>query len=98
MKGFKQINISCQSNASQFKIIFAKKIDLNDKQRTTPKSKMLKPFHCTVCDFSTKWNFALSKHLKEFHDIEKQITCEICLRKDTLKKNQRGIHEIEKPF
>ena len=77
MKGFKQINISCQSNASQFKIIFAKKIDLNDKQRTTPKSKMLKPFHCTVCDFSTKWNFALSKHLKEFHDIEKQITCDM---------------------
>ena len=81
MKSFKTITTNPQSNATRFKFqlqtskyILAKKVDLNDKHLSTSKS-MVKPFQCTVCNFSAKWNCALRKHVKEFHDREKPFKC-----------------------
>ena len=107
MKTFKKITMSRrQSNVTQLKFhlqtrkyMLANKVDLNDECLSTEKSKNLKTFQCTVCDFSTKQNCVLSKHVKEFHYREKPFKCEICLNcfgsKDTLTKHQRMVHENE---
>ena len=86
------------SNFRQIIIFWQKKTDLNEEKLSTAKS-MLKPFLCTVCDFSTKWYSALRKHVKEFHDREKPFKCEISLnyfgRRDTLNRHQRMVHEYK---
>ena len=92
MKAFKKKTMSCQSNVTQLKFhlqaskyILANKVNLNDEGLSIAKSKKLKPYQRTVCDFST----------------EKPHKCKICQKsfgdKGYLKTHQRTVHENEKP-
>ena len=75
------------------------KLDTKNEHLSTAKNKNLKPFQCTVCDFSTNWNCVLSKQVNEFYDREKTFICDICLnyfgRKDTLNRHQRMVLQKE---
>ena len=91
MKAFKKKTMSCQSNVTQLKFhlqaskyILPNKVNSNDEGHSIAKSKKLKPFQSTVCDFST----------------EKPHKCKICQKsfghKGLLKTHQRTVHENEK--
>ena len=95
MKSFIKITKSRLSNVTQLKFqvqiskdILAKKFNLNDEHLCTAKTNKLKPFQCTIWNFSTKWNCVLSKHVRENEGLG---------AKAYLNTHQRTVHENEKP-